>query len=299
MPGKPPVIIGLGEVLWDLLPAGRQLGGAPANFAYHAQGLGAETWLVSAVGRDELGREALAQLRAAGLDVRHVAEMATHPTGTVGVELNAAGQPRFTIHENAAWDYLELDEGALALAPRADAVCFGSLGQRGPVARAAARRFLAATRPDCRRVFDVNLRAPHFTAGVVLDSLAIATALKLNEDELPVVAGFLGLPANEAAVFSRLWTAFPRLELVALTRGERGASLLTRTERVDLPAIPPAVLADTVGAGDAFTAAMVCGRLERRPLRAIGERAVRLASFVCSRPGAMPDLRDFTVAGED
>lgn len=293
MPAKRPIIVGLGEVLWDLLPAGRQLGGAPANFAYHAQALGAETWLVSAVGRDELGREALARLRAAGLDVRHVAEVATHPTGTVGVELNAAGQPRFTIHENVAWDYLELGAATLALAPRADAVCFGSLGQRGVVARAAIRQFLAATRPDCLRVFDVNLRAPHFTREVVLDSLAIASVFKLNDDELPVVAGWLGVPANEGAVFARLWQAFPLLELAALTRGERGATLLTRAERVDLPTVPPPVLADTVGAGDAFTAALVCGWLARLPLRAIGERAVRLASFVCSRPGAMPDLKDF------
>lgn len=295
MPAKRPIIVGLGEVLWDLLPTGRQLGGAPANFAYHAQALGADAWLVSAVGRDELGREALARLRAAGLDVRHVAEDATHPTGTVGVELNAAGQPRFTIHEHVAWDHLELSEATLALAPRADAVCFGSLGQRGVVARNAIRRFLAATRPDCLRVFDVNLRAPHFTREVVLDSLAVAAVFKLNEDELPVVAGWLGVPADETAIFARLWQAFPR-QIVALTRGERGATLATRSERVDLPAIPPPVLADTVGAGDAFTAALVCGWLARRPLRVIGERAVRLASFVCSRPGAMPDLKDFVAA---
>jgi fructokinase len=289
---RPAVIVGLGELLWDLLPAGPQLGGAPGNFAYHAHALGASACVVSAVGMDDFGRRALAQLRAVGVNTDFIQKHAARPTGTVAVELNAAGQPRYTIVENVAWDGIAESPAMLALAARADAVCFGSLAQRSPVSRAAVRSFLRATRSDCLRIFDINLRAPHYSAEVIRDSLALASVFKLNDEELPMLAAMLGCAAHEDATFQYLFENFP-LRLIALTRGAHGAILATREERLHLPGQPPSVLADTIGAGDAFTAALATGLLRGRPLRETGGDAIRLASYVCSRSGAMPEMNEF------
>ena len=287
-----PVIVGFGELLWDLLPTGAQLGGAPGNFAYHAHALGAESFIYSAVGDDDLGRRAMSQLSAKGLSTRCISQITTHPTGTVHVALNASGQPGYTIIEDVAWDMIPESTGSLELAGRADAVCYGSLAQRSPVSRTTLRRLLAATRADCLRVFDINLRPPHFTREIVLDSLASATIFKLNDEELPQLAVMLGCATDEASLFAHLFGCYP-LQTIALTRGAQGATLVTREQRHDLPGQPPDRLADTIGAGDCFTAALVSNLLAGHCLQESGTRAIRHASYVCSQSGAMPEMKGF------
>jgi len=288
---RPPfTAVGLGEVLWDLLPADRQLGGAPANFAWHAQNLGARGIVASRVGDDVLGREVLDRLRELALEMAWVTVDPVHPTGTVSVALSAAGVPCYTIHQDVAWDFIATDRRLLELAARADAVCFGSLAQRAPVSRAAIAGFLQATRPGCLRMFDVNLRQSFFSREVIEASLARSNLLKLNEEELPAVARLLGLAGDENTVLDALLRRYA-LRVVALTRGPHGSLLQTPSARSVHAGIPVRVV-DTVGAGDAFTAAVVMGWLLGRDLDWINAQANRVASFVCSRPGATPSLPD-------
>jgi fructokinase len=168
-----PIVVGIGEVLWDMLPGGKQLGGAPANFAYHSSALGARGAIVSRVGDDDLGREILLRLDALGIDRTHVSTDAEHPTGTVDVRLDAQGLPGYVIHQDVAWDWITPTSGMLALARRADAVCFGTLAQRTPGNACAIGEFLSATREECLRVFDVNFRQQFYNADTVLQSLAM------------------------------------------------------------------------------------------------------------------------------
>lgn len=284
-----PVLAGLGEALWDLLPNGEHFGGAPANVALHAAALGAEAWLVSAVGPDARGDAALARLDGAGVRRATVARLADRPTGVVRVSLDAAGHPVYDIAAASAWDYVPWSAAVQRLAQRAAAIAFGSLAQRSPVSRATIRRALAATRPSAWRLFDVNLRQSYYDAGVLTASLELANAVKLNEEELPVVARLCGL--NEAPPLDQLRALCDRfgLRLAALTRGSCGALLVTPTE-VRESAAPPTVVADTVGAGDAFTAALLVGVLAGRPLDEVSRRANALAAYVCSQPGATPPI---------
>jgi len=179
-----PLVVGIGEILWDLLPDGKQMGGAPANFAYHARALGAASVIVSAVGDDRSGREILEELGRRGLERSGIAVVSGAPTGTVTVALDAGGIPHYTIHEGVAWDVIPWTAGLGDLAARADAVCFGSLAQRSPVSRATIGAFLDATRPDCLRVLDLNLRQSYFSRDIVVGLLGRATVLKLNDEEL-------------------------------------------------------------------------------------------------------------------
>src|SRR5438874_7577468 len=248
-----PLVVGIGEVLWDMLPGGRQLGGAPANFAYHAAALGARGAVASRVGGDDLGRDILARLEALGLDRSHVGTDPDHPTGRVDVRVDAAGVPEYLIHEPAAWDFIPDRRPLLDLARRADAVCFGSLAQRCAVSRDTIRHFLRATRPPCLRVFDINLRQSYFSREVVEESLRASDVLKLNDAELPVVSRLLDGAADERSAINLLLDRYP-LRLVALTRGPHGSLLVARDgERSDHAGAPVTRLADTVGAGDAFT----------------------------------------------
>lgn len=283
-----PFVLGLGELLWDLLPAGPQLGGAPANFALHARALGAEAALVTRVGRDARGREARARLAAAGLPADLVQEDPVAPTGTVGVTLAADGQPAFTIHENMAWDRLEATPEARAAAARADAVCFGTLAQRDPQARAAIQTLLAAARSEALRVFDVNLRQHFHTPAVIEASLRQANVLKVNDAEWPVLAAQFSLAGDLPAQLADLAQRFG-LVAVAVTRGAAGALLWRGGELTEAPALPVPVT-DTIGAGDAFTAAMTLGLLAGRPAAAVVRLANEVAAFVCTRPGATPAL---------
>jgi fructokinase len=286
---KSTVIVGLGEILWDLLPEGRQLGGAPANLAFHARALGADAAIASAVGDDPLGREILDRLRGFGFDLRTVAVDRKHPTGTVSVELSPKGIPKFTIHENVAWDFIPWSHALAGLAVRCDAVCFGSLCQRSPVSRQTVRTFVQSVRPEALRVFDINLRQGYYDRETVHALLLESDVFKVSDNELPVVAKLVDLPGAEGAWVDALLDRYP-LRCVALTRGSKGSLLAARDGRSVHPGIPAVNIVDTVGAGDAFTASLVMGLLRGKPLDAINEAANRLAAFVCTQHGAMPEV---------
>jgi fructokinase len=281
-------IVGVGEVLWDLLPAGKQLGGAPANFVCHAQALSAAARLVSRVGQDAPGREILARFAALGLPTDTIAEDAEAPTGSVSVEVGLDGQPRFTIHENVAWDHLVASEEALTAMAGSDAICFGTLAQRTEAARQAIATLLASARPEALRIFDINLRPPFIDDDVITASLAAANVVKLNEQELPVLAELFHLDGSPARQVAALAERFS-LRLVALTCGGDG-SLLFADGALFQQAAFPTTVRDAVGAGDSFTAAVAMGMLLGWPLEQISRQASAIAAFVCSQPGATPPL---------
>lgn len=290
---KKPLVIGLGEVLWDLLPDGKQLGGAPANFAYHAKALGADAHVVSSVGDDALGGEILARLDWLGVQRQFVSVDHKHPTGTVSVELDGQGKATYIIHTGVAWDYIPPTPGLLETMRKADAVCFGSLAQRSEVSRATIEACLAATEEQCLRIFDVNLRQHYFNVEVIEAGLQAARVLKLNEEELPVVADLLGIAGEQEDILDALLKKFD-LDLIALTRGEKG-SLLVAPGQLSAQAAIVGKIIDTVGAGDAFTAALAIGLLQGRNLDAINRCAARLAGYVCSQSGATPEIpEEFT-----
>lgn len=281
-------ILSVGEVLWDLLPTGAVLGGAPANFAVHARSLGANAALVSRVGNDEPGREMLERLAAVGLPKTLIAVDAHAPTGTVSVKLGADGQPHYAIHENVAWDAITADASARVIAAAADAICFGSLAQRAPVSRAAIRELIATLPPNALRVFDINLRQSFYSREIIEESLALANVLKLNDAELPVLAGMFRLTGDALEQMAELARRF-ELRAIALTRGGAGSLLFHEHHWSQHPGIA-ADVRDTIGAGDAFTAAFVLGLLHRWPLAEIDLRANEVAAFVCSQRGATPPL---------
>lgn len=289
-PKARPVVLGLGEVLWDLLPAGKQLGGAPANFAYHAHALGADALVVSRVGDDALGREILERLRAWGLPTEGLGVAPSAPTGTVSVELSADGQPRFTIHENVAWDRLTVDEAVLAKARTADAICFGTLAQRSEPSRTTIRTLVAATPGNALRIFDINLREHYYSREILEASLGLASVLKVNDAELPVLARLLDLPGDTKRQIAHLAERF-QLRLVALTRGSKGSLLFAAGQWSEHGGLC-VVVKDTIGAGDAFTAAMALGFLAGWPLDVVSQRANEVAAWVCTQSGATPALPD-------
>jgi fructokinase len=279
-----PVVVGIGEILWDLLPGGKQLGGAPANFVYQAKALGAEGYIVSRIGKDKLGTEILSQLEAYGLAKSLIQVDRIHPTGIVTVHLDQEGKPRFIIHENAAWDFIEFDPSLADLTSRADAVCFGSLCQRSLVSQKTIRNFLESTRADCLRVLDINLREPFYSKNIIVSLLEKCNVLKLNDEELKTLAELLSARGRESDILARLTEQFS-LELIALTKGSEGSLLFARGVQSVHHGFSVKV-EDTVGAGDAFTAALVLGILQRKELDRINEEANRLASFVCTQKGA-------------
>lgn len=282
------LVAGLGEILWDLLPSGRQLGGAPANFAYHAGRLGCTATIVSAVGTDTLGEDIVRRLDTLGVKRDYLAVSSKYPTGTVTVALGAGGQPTFTIHENVAWDHIPWTPALGRLAGRLDAVCFGSLCQRSKTSRQTVRRFLAAVPDRCIRIFDVNLRQHWYDREIIETSLGLADVVKLNDDELPVVATLLKLRGRGDDALLELLERWG-LRLAALTRGANGSVLRTSQQRVENPGVPVEV-ADTVGAGDAFAAALAVGLLREDPLERISEAANRLGAYVAGCAGATPNL---------
>jgi fructokinase len=282
------MVVGLGELIWDMLPEGKRMGGAPSNFAYISKLLGNEAAVASRVGRDRLGHEAIERLARAGLLTRYVQLDDAHPTGTVGVRIGAGGEPHFNVNENSAWDYLEWTREWEELAARADTVCFGTLGQRHTTARATLKRFLEATRADALRLFDVNLRHSFFTPDMLARSLALATVVKLNAEELTAAASMLGLDASDEPTTARALLERFHLDLVAITRGARG-SLLVAREGADEHAGFRARVVDTIGCGDAFAAALAHCRRRRAPLALTNEIANRAGAWVATQAGATPD----------
>ncbi len=284
------IFIGCGEVLWDLLPGGRQLGGAPVNAAVHAAALGAEAHPISRVGADALGREVMERLRILGLPTDGIAVDATAPTGTVSVEL-ADGQPKYVIHENVAWDRMTADQSALALARRADAICFGTLAQRGETTRQCVQELVAATPREALRIFDLNLRQHFYSRDVIEESLRLANVVKLNDQELPVLAAMFGWSGTAREQLAGLVSAHG-LRAAALTRGANGSVLTFGDGSVsEHPGLQTKVV-DAVGAGDAFTAALAMGLLLGWEGNEINLRANEGAAYVVTQAGATPKLPD-------
>jgi len=287
-------IIGVGEVLWDLLLTGPQLGGAPANFAYHAHALGAQAQVITRVGKDDYGREIIRRFHAMGLPETTVQIDETVPTGTAKVALSGDGLAHFTIQENVAWDFIAVTDEAVAVARRADAICFGSLAQRCEASRNTIQYLVAATPPDALRVFDINLRQQFYSRDVVDKSFRLANVLKLNDDELPRLGDMFSLTGSTEDQIGQLAHTFG-LRLVALTRGPNGSLLYQKDNDnndarwSDCPSRPVKIV-DTVGAGDSFTAAMVLGLLRKMDLDEINTIANEVARYVCSQPGATPAL---------
>jgi fructokinase len=286
-----PLILGLGELLWDVFPDSRRPGGAPANVAFHAGQLGGRGTVVSRVGRDPLGDELLAWIASEGLAVEAIQRDPHRPTSTVSVDLSRRDQPRYTIHENVAWDGLEFDETLAQLASRADAICFGSLAQRSPVSRETIQRVIRAAGPGCLIVFDVNLRQHYYDRAGIEASLAAARVVKLNSDEVAVLDQLLEIGAGDETAFARAVQQRFGPETVCVTRAERGSLLVGRNEAIEAPGVAVQV-ADAVGAGDAFTAALIVAQLRGWPLAAQAALANQVGAMVAARHGAMPRLRE-------
>jgi len=279
--------VGLGELLWDIFPEGRQLGGAPANFAYMTSLLGDEGIVASRVGRDELGEEAKRRLQHLGLNTFYIQLDPTYRTGIVQVEVDAKGQPAFQIAQPVAWDAFEWTAAWQALARKADAVCFGSLAQRCAQSRQTIFSFLKTIRLETTRVFDVNLRQSFYSAQILADSAKQADIIKLNHDELPTVVQLLGFPLHDEDSAAKWLLNTFHIRLVCITRGGGGSLLVTEYAKHEHPGIRVQV-ADTVGSGDAFTAALVYHYLRRDSLATMNEAANRMGSWVASQTGATP-----------
>lgn len=279
--------IGIGEILWDVLPDARLLGGAPANFAYHVNALGGAGIPVSRVGNDALGVEALSILATSGLNIDAVSVDPAHPTGTVDARINVDGVATYVFPDDVAWDFITLDENARSLAARADAICFGTLAQRSRVSRAAIHDFLRAA-PGALKVYDINLRQNFYSPAIITASLELADVLKINDDELAILIDMLSLPQGEQDALKTLMDRHG-LTLCVLTRGDKGSLILSSDAISDLPGQSVEV-ADTIGAGDSFTAAMTMGYLSGWTLDEINRHAAKVAAYVCGQAGAMPAM---------
>ena len=287
MLSKRHIVVGLGELLWDLLPTGKQLGGAPANFAYITSLLGDNGIPASRLGQDALGAAAIRRLGELALPTEFIQKDTDHPTGTVQVEVDGAGQPRFEISGSVAWDFLDWTPQWQTLAHQADAVCFGSLAQRSEHSRATVRKFVLASGRNAVRVFDVNLRQSFYTEQVLAESMKLATIVKLNHEELPRIMRLFELEHHREEDSARRLLSLHDLKLVCVTRGNGGSLLISAGECSEHPGFRVKV-ADTVGAGDAFTAGIVHGYLRGTSLAQINENANRVGAWVASQSGATP-----------
>ncbi len=277
-------IAGIGEVLWDLLPQGKVLGGAPANFAYHTGMLGADSYIVSAVGKDELGTEIINRLSSCNMYLQ--LEKTDRPTGVVNVTLDEAGIPQYTIEKQVAWDYLSLSEQCIDLAKQLDAVCFGSLAQRSDISKKSIQAFVRLVPDKALKVFDINLRQNYYSKTLLDESMQLANVLKINDEELYIVARIFKLSGDDLSVCRQLAGLY-NLRLVACTYGAKG-SLLVSGEQISFLETPVVEVKDTVGAGDAFAAALVVGMLNGLPLERSHDMAVKLSAYVCTQKGAIP-----------
>jgi fructokinase len=281
-------VVGIGELLWDQLPQGRRVGGAPVNFACHCSQLGAVGIPVSCVGHDRAGQDLARAVQVLGLDAGYLQVHPTAPTGSVQVELDDDGVPRYRVRENVAWDYIRIEENLVQLAGRVDAVCFGTLAQRGDCTRRAIQSFVGLCPERALKIFDVNLRQAFYGVGVIAASLELATVLKVSDNELPVLAVQFDLKGSPVEQLMRLITLFD-LELVAYTRGSEGSILVAADEVVEHPGCKPRIV-DTVGAGDSYTAALCMGLLAGMSIQEVIGCASRVSAFVCEQPGATPVL---------
>lgn len=288
-----PLVVGLGEVLWDVFPDARLLGGAPANVAYHASVLGNEGLVASRVGDDELGEALVAELRAKGLNPEYVQRDASHATGTVQVTF-ANGDPRYEIVRDVAWDFLAATPDWDRLASTCSAACFSTLAQRSETSRETIESFLAGMGPDALRVLDVNLRPPFVSETVLKSSIDRANVVKYNHQEGLFLKRLFWKDNLESWLTGELG-----IRVVCVTKGAEGCELFTTDKQVSI-ASPPVDTAhgDAVGAGDGFSAALIDGLLRGLPLESVARRANLYAGQVASRKGAMPDMSDFDLPAE-
>ena len=283
------IVVGMGEALWDVLPEGKKIGGAPANFAYHVSQFGLPSRVVSAVGNDPLGREIVENFTSKGLN--HLIEEVPYPTGTVQIEIDPAGVPQYDIKENVAWDNIPYTARLEALAGQTRAVCFGSLAQRNVVSRDTINRFLDAMpqTADSLVVFDVNLRQGLYTKEILCNSMKRCNILKINDEELVTVSRMFGYPGIDLQ--DKCWILLGKynLRMLILTCGINGSYVFT-PGNVSFQPTPKVEVADTVGAGDSFTAAFIASLLKGKSVTEAHALAVRTSAFVCTRKGAMPEL---------
>ncbi|MCF2634178.1 carbohydrate kinase family protein [Prevotellamassilia timonensis] len=287
-----PIVVGMGEALWDVLPDGKKIGGAPANFAFHAGQAGMDSRVVSAVGNDALGEEALATLEGKGLNIEAVARV-DFPTGVVNVSLGEQGIPQYDICEGVAWDNIPFTPALANLASQAQAVCWGSLAQRNEVSRKTIFSFLDAMPSDEERlkVFDINLRQQFYTLEIIEASCRRANVLKINDEELVLVSELLRLGAGSPEVLCRSLMERYGLRILVLTCGANGSYVFTPVE-TSYRVTPKVQVADTVGAGDSFTATLVGELLRNTPVGVAHEHAVEVAAYVCTQQGAMAEWPD-------
>jgi fructokinase len=284
-------VIGIGEILWDMLPAGKQLGGAPTNFAYHAQQLGLHSSIISSVGNDELGHEIIQNIKDAGI-VSFI-DIIDKSTGTVSVQLDKNGVPNYIIHEDVAWDFITPSESAMEFAGKADAVCFGSLAQRAETSFHSIQKILETVPDTALKVFDINIRQRFYSEDIIKKSLEKANVLKINDEEILIFAEMFGLSGDEFEIMHQILSNYD-LKILALTKGAEGSWLISREEDSYLDT-PKVSVADTVGAGDSFTAGLVAGLLRNKPLKEIHRSAVDISAFVCTQKGATPTLPDHLI----
>ena len=288
-----PIAVGLGELLWDMLPKGKQIGGAPFNFARHCNQLGLEGFPVSQIGIDELGNETVSLLKDWGITPDFVSRDPQHETGTVNIRLDNQGKPNYEIRDDAAWDFIQHNLLLEQLAPKVDIVCFGTLAQRSDASRFTIYSFLDRMSSDAIKLFDVNLRQHFYSIGSIEASLERASILKLSDEELPVLKNAFSLSGSVEVQLSELKNRF-ELKLIAYTRGAEGSFLINGSGTDDHPGNTITTI-DTIGAGDSFSATLCAGLLQGLPLAQLNENANQVAAYVCSQRGATPALPESIV----
>ena len=282
------IVVGLGEILWDVFPEYKILGGAPANFAYHVSQFGFNGYAVSAIGDDLLGKEILASLEEKKLN--YLIETTDYPTGTVQVTLSKGGIPAYEINENVAWDNISFGAKVENLAKNTQAVSFGTLAQRNLISKDTIRRYLAAMPQDSLKIFDINLRQHYYTKEIIHESLMMANALKINDEEILEIASLNEWAGNEQDICKIILEKY-QLDILILTKGTDGSFIFTPRISSYLPT-PKVHVADTVGAGDSFTAAFVASYLHGDRIEDAHQLAVEVSAYVCTQHGAMPKMSD-------
>lgn len=281
------LVVGLGEVLWDMLPEGRKIGGAPVNFAYHAGQFGIDTMAVSAIGNDKLGEDTIAEMN--GKHLNHIFPSVPYPTGSVQVSLDEKGVPAYDIKENVAWDNIPFTNEIESVARSCRAVCFGSLAQRNAVSRSTIRKFIESTPSGCIRIFDINLRQNFYTSNVIHDSLEHCNILKINDEEIMLVSRMFNYDSSNIENVCRTIMEDFSLEMVILTCGTKGSYIFTKGGVSFMPT-PKVNVADTVGAGDSFTGSFCAAILRGLPVAEAHKKAVEVSAYVCTQNGAMPEI---------
>lgn len=281
------LVVGLGEVIWDMLPEGRKIGGAPVNFAYHAGQFGIDTMAVSAIGNDKLGEDTIAEMN--GKHLNHIFPSVPYPTGSVQVSLDEKGVPAYDIKENVAWDNIPFTNEIESVARSCRAVCFGSLAQRNAVSRNTIRKFIESTPSGCIRIFDINLRQNFYTSNVIRDSLEHCNILKINDEEIMLVSRMFNYDSSNIENVCRTIMEDFSLEMVILTCGTKGSYIFTKGGVSFMPT-PKVNVADTVGAGDSFTGSFCAAILRGLPVAEAHKKAVEVSAYVCTQNGAMPEI---------